>query len=85
MAMLRTLCDEGYAGEVGFLNYARSPELALYETELQISPAPTEGAGRAWLHPDPRWPAPGRFDRGHLSSVISDHAMLRRSSAARRR
>jgi stearoyl-CoA 9-desaturase NADPH oxidoreductase len=34
MAMLRTLCDEGYGGEVGFLNYARSPELALYGAEL---------------------------------------------------
>lgn len=34
MAMLRTLCDEGFAGEVGFLNYARSQELALYGAEL---------------------------------------------------
>ena len=24
MAMLRTLCDEGFDGEIGFLNYARS-------------------------------------------------------------
>ena len=30
MAMLRTLYDEGFPGEIGFLNYARSPELALY-------------------------------------------------------
>jgi stearoyl-CoA 9-desaturase NADPH oxidoreductase len=34
MAMLRTLCDEGHGGEIGFLNYARSPELALYGSEL---------------------------------------------------
>src|SRR5271163_885750 len=34
MAMLRTLCDEGFAGEIGFLNYARSPKLALYGAEL---------------------------------------------------
>jgi ferredoxin-NADP reductase len=34
MAMLRTLCDEGYSGEIGFLNYARSSELALYSSEL---------------------------------------------------
>jgi ferredoxin-NADP reductase len=35
LAILRTLCDEGSAREVAFLNYARSPELALYETELR--------------------------------------------------
>ena len=34
MSMLRTLCDEGYDGEIGFLNYARSPLAALYEPEL---------------------------------------------------
>ncbi len=34
MAMLRTLCLEGYTGEVAFLNYARSSELALYGPEL---------------------------------------------------
>ena len=34
MAMLRTLCDEGFAGEIGFLNYARSSALALYGAEL---------------------------------------------------
>ena len=30
VAMLRTLCDEGFTGEMGFLNYARSRQLALY-------------------------------------------------------
>lgn len=34
MAILRTLCDEGYEGDIGFLNYARSPQLALYGPEL---------------------------------------------------
>jgi stearoyl-CoA 9-desaturase NADPH oxidoreductase len=34
MAMLRTLCAEGFAGEIGFLSYARSGELALYREEL---------------------------------------------------
>ena len=34
MAMLRTLCDDGFAGEIGFLNYARSRELGLYGAEL---------------------------------------------------
>jgi ferredoxin-NADP reductase len=43
MAMLRTLCEEGHTrggGEIGFLNYARSPELALY------GPALADLAGR---------------------------------------
>src|SRR5207245_1633265 len=35
MAMLRTLCDEGFTGEICFLNYARSRELALYGAELE--------------------------------------------------
>ncbi len=35
MAMLRTLCAEDFAGEIGFLNYARSTELALYGAELE--------------------------------------------------
>ncbi len=35
MAILRTLCEEGFAGEIGFLNYARSPLTALYDPELR--------------------------------------------------
>ncbi len=74
MAMLRTLCDEGFAGEIGFLNYARSPELALYGAELD------ELAGR---HPGVRVvrgftrggqaPLSGRFCRDHLRAVVGDH------------
>lgn len=74
MAMLRTLCDEGFAGEIGFLNYARSPPDALYEPELreltdrnrQLSVARgfTRSRGSALA---------GRFCREHLSRVISDH------------
>jgi stearoyl-CoA 9-desaturase NADPH oxidoreductase len=74
MAMLRTLCDEGFAGEVGFLNYARSRELALYGAELdrlagrhgglRVARGFTRGAGP---------PRSGRFCREHLDAVISDH------------
>jgi stearoyl-CoA 9-desaturase NADPH oxidoreductase len=75
MAMLRTLCDEGFAGEIGFLNYARSPALALYGGELEQLAARHPGlrvargytsAGGAALQ--------GRFRREHLRSVISGHA-----------
>jgi len=34
ISMLRTLCDEGHEGEIAFLRYAASPELALYDDEL---------------------------------------------------
>jgi stearoyl-CoA 9-desaturase NADPH oxidoreductase len=75
MAMLRTLCDEGFAGEIGFLNYARSSELALYGAELdrlrqrhdrlRVARGFTRGAGTALV---------GRFRREHLSAVVSEHA-----------
>ncbi len=75
MAMLRTLCDEGFAGEIGFLNYARSPALALYGAELdrlaeqhdrlRVARRFTRGSGQ---------PLAGRFHREHLRAVISKHA-----------
>jgi ferredoxin-NADP reductase len=75
MAMLRTLCDEEFAGEIGFLNYARSPELALYGPELRnlaerherlrVARGFTRGRGSA---------LEGRFCREHLRGVVSDHA-----------
>ncbi len=75
MAMLRTLCDEGFAGEIGFLNYARSAELALYGAELdqlaerhaglRVARGFTRGGGL---------PLTGRFCREHLRAVTSEHA-----------
>ena len=81
MAMLRTLCDEGLVDqgggttEVGFLNYARSPELALYGAELaqlqerhagvRVARGFTRGAQAGSLS--------GRFDREHLRAAISEH------------
>lgn len=75
MAMLRTLCDEGFAGEIGFLNYARSRELALYGPELdalaerharlRVARGFTRGRGAALS---------GRFCREHLRAAISEHA-----------
>jgi ferredoxin-NADP reductase len=35
MAMLRTLCDEGHAGEILFLHYARERQDWLYEPEVR--------------------------------------------------
>ncbi len=74
MAMLRTLCDEDFSGEIGFLNYARSAKLALYGAELaelaarhrrlRVARGFTRGRGR---------PLSGRFCREHLSAAISEH------------
>jgi ferredoxin-NADP reductase len=73
MAMLRTLADEGFTGEIGFLNYARSRELALYGAELDelarrlpnltVARGYTRGGGA---------PLTGRFCRSHLE--LFDHA-----------
>jgi ferredoxin-NADP reductase len=74
MAMLRTLCHEGFAGEMAFLNYARSRQLALYGAELDrlaernanlhVARGFTRGRGL---------PLRGRFCREHLRAVISGH------------
>jgi stearoyl-CoA 9-desaturase NADPH oxidoreductase len=89
MAMLRTLCDEGLAdrsanghagadgtpGEIGFLNYARSPELALYGAELEqlaerhsglnVARGFTRGGTGALS---------GRFCREHLRAVLTERS-----------
>jgi stearoyl-CoA 9-desaturase NADPH oxidoreductase len=75
MAMLRTLCDEGFAGEVGFLNYARSSALALYGAELDRLVDSHRGlrVARGFTQ-GRRLPLDGRFRREHLGAVISEHA-----------
>ncbi len=75
MAMLRTLCDEGFAGEIGFLNYARSSELALYGAELDQLADREEGLRVARGFTRGRSQTlTGRFRREHLGAVISDHS-----------
>jgi len=75
MAMLRTLCDEGFAGDIGFLNYARSSGLALYGAELDRLVDRHEGlrVARGFTR-GRRLPLDGRFRREHLGTVISEHA-----------
>ena len=75
MAMLRTLCEERFAGEVGFLNYARSPSDALYETELLELARRHPGlrVARGFTR-SPGSGLAGRFRREHLRAVISEHA-----------
>ncbi len=74
IAMLRTLCEERFAGEIGFLNYARSCELALYGAELEQLAAQHERVrvARGFTRERESMLA-GRFRREHLRAVISDH------------
>jgi ferredoxin-NADP reductase len=78
MSMLRTLCDERHpdqGGEVGFLNYARSPELALYDAELEQLAARHGGVrvARGFTRDEGAGAISGRFRPEHLGSVISEH------------
>jgi ferredoxin-NADP reductase len=79
MAMLRTLCDEGFAGDVGFLNYARSRELALYGAELDELARRHAGlrVARGFTRVGGRTPGAralqGRFQREHLRAVMPEH------------
>jgi ferredoxin-NADP reductase len=74
MAIVRTLCDHGFDGEIAFLNYARSPQLALYGRELErlaernqaLNVARAFSSGRAG-------PLSGRFCREHLRAVTAEH------------
>jgi ferredoxin-NADP reductase len=75
LAMLRTLCEEGFEGEIGFLNYARSPLTALYDPELRQLARHHEGlrVARGFTRARSSQLA-GRFNPEHTSAVISDHA-----------
>jgi ferredoxin-NADP reductase len=75
MAMLRTLCEKGFDGEIGFLNYARSRELALYEPELAALARRHDGlrVARGFTRAR-RSRLSGRFAREHLPAAISRHA-----------
>jgi ferredoxin-NADP reductase len=83
MAMLRTLCDEGYRGEVGFLNYARLPDLALYGAELdelaarhrglRVARGFTRAGDGARSRSSLASPLTGRFAREHLRAVMPEH------------
>lgn len=74
MAMLRTLCDEGFDGEIGFLNYARSRELALYGDALGRLAGRNEGLRVRRGLTRGRGQISGRFSREHLRAVIDEHA-----------
>ena len=69
MSMLRTLRAEGYAGEIAFVHYARTPEEACYRAELAAH------AGIRVLHGYTRSPGgelTGHFDADHLRAAMGE-------------
>lgn len=67
MAMLRTLLNEGYAGEIAFVHYARTPAEACYRDEL------AEMVGVRILHGYTRSGSgelQGRFGPEHLAAAM---------------
>jgi ferredoxin-NADP reductase len=75
MAILRTLCDEVFDGDIGFLNYARSPLAALYEPELRHLAArnPRLTIARGFSRSSGSRLA-GRFCAEHADAVIGNPA-----------
>ncbi|MDE3069496.1 MAG: ferredoxin reductase [Acidobacteriota bacterium] len=73
MAMLRTLRDERFTGEVGFLQYARSPDLALYTEELEALAACQDNIrlARGYTRGGDGELA-GRFALAHARAVMPD-------------
>ena len=69
LAMLRTLVDEGHAGEIAFVHYARSRAEACYHDELAALP------GVRVLHGYTRSTGgdlEGRFDAQHLAAAMPE-------------
>lgn len=77
MSMLRTLCDEGYAGSVTFLHYARTAEDTIFAAELADLAASCAFADVVVVHTrDGAGPLTGRFDAEHLRAVAPDFAEI---------
>ncbi|MGH3738658.1 MAG: ferredoxin reductase [Micromonosporaceae bacterium] len=75
MSMLRTLCDERYAGQVTFLHYAFTPEHLIYADELAQLAAwhPNVTLVRAYTESN-RGELRGLFHRDHLFEAVPDYA-----------
>lgn len=73
MSMLRTLCDERHLGEVIFIRYATSPELALYEDELTELAArhPNLIVARAYTRSG-GGDLDGHLSRAHIDELVAE-------------
>lgn len=54
LSMLRTLCDEGYVGEVAFLHYSCTEADVAYLSQLRELPPHTTTSGWCWPTPSSR-------------------------------
>jgi ferredoxin-NADP reductase len=70
MSMLRTLCDEDFAGEVSFLHYARGEDSVSYRDELRELAAahPNVTVAFGYTRAD-GGDVPGHFTASHLQAV----------------
>lgn len=75
MAMLRTLCDEGYTGRITFLHYANSANGQIYADELDEIAArhPNVELLRAYAEGE-GGELSGLFNREQLASAVPDYA-----------
>jgi stearoyl-CoA 9-desaturase NADPH oxidoreductase len=76
MAMLRTLCEEGYEGEVVFLHYARGAREAIYAPELDRLGLEHPNVRIVRAHTragPPEGDLAGHFARAHLLAAVGDH------------
>ncbi|MDT4932411.1 MAG: stearoyl-CoA 9-desaturase oxidoreductase, partial [Pseudonocardiales bacterium] len=76
LAMLRTLCDEGYDGELTFLHYGRSAAGVPYRDELQqlASEHPNVNLVMAYRAQEAGGDLHGYFDQRHLDAAAPWHA-----------
>jgi ferredoxin-NADP reductase len=76
ISMLRTLCDERYSGEVGFLHYAATEHDVAYLDDLRALAARHENVrlALAYTRLEVGGDLQGRFHKSHLDAVAPWHA-----------
>ena len=75
MSMLRTLCDEGFAGEIAFLHYADTADDVAYRDELRALAAAHPNVRVAFVHTRAGdGDLVGFFGPAHLDAVAPWHA-----------
>ncbi len=76
MSMLRTLCDEGFKGEITFLHYANSAADMIYADELAALAQRHDNVTllRAFAEGDESGELSGLFCSEHLCSSVPDFA-----------
>jgi ferredoxin-NADP reductase len=76
MAMLRTLCEEGHAGQITFLHYCRSAADLIYAAELAEIAArhPNVQLLRCFAEAEQCGELQGLFSREQLAAAVPDYA-----------